>query len=92
MRYAVVLIAVISLVGGAYGLGRHDGAALIKADLAKLREASREATSKLETTRLAAQALRDEFTRQLEDAAHAEPVNHPDALSLERVRRLNSIR
>lgn len=92
IRYVVAIAALLATFGGAYAWGRSDGATLAEARLTAAQEASREATAKLETARLAAQVTRDRLTRQLEDAAHADPVSNPVALSADRVRRLNSIR
>lgn len=92
IRYMVALLIVLSFSGGTYLLGRSDGARLANAELAEAREVSREAMAKLEMSRLAAQATRDRLTRQLEDAAHADPVSTPAALSVDRVRRLNRLR
>lgn len=91
-RYLVALLVIISFSGGTYLLGRSDGAKVAFVQLAKAQDESREATAKLETSRLAAQATRDRLTQKLEDAAHADPVSNPAALSVDRVRRLNSIR
>lgn len=43
-----------------------------------------------ETARLTAERARTAFDQHLEDAAHAQPVTTPAALSVERVRRLNA--
>lgn len=46
--------------------------------------------SAAEETRLAEERARVAFDTTLEDAAHADPVRYPDALSAGRVRRLNA--
>lgn len=91
-RYAILLAALLALGGGIYAKGRVDGREASEATLRAAVEAQREATAKLEATRLAAQAERDRMTRQLEDAANADPVSDAVALPAGRVRRLNAIR
>lgn len=91
-NYLVTILAVLCFSGGTYLLGRSDGSRVAYSQLEKAREDSREATAKLETARLATQAVRARLTRQLEDAANADPVSNHSALSADRVRRLNSIR
>jgi signal transduction histidine kinase len=91
--YAVLaLIAALSAAaGGIYIKGRVDGAAVVQARLVAAQEAAREATAKLEASRLIAQAERDRLARELEDMANEEPVSVPDALPASRVRRLREI-
>lgn len=90
------VLAVLAVIGAVYlwidRTAYQRGYAVAEARLAAAQAESREATAKLETARLAAQAIRDQLTRQLEDAAREDPVANPAALSADRVRRLNAIR
>lgn len=93
---AILIIAVLASIGGAYAFGRHDGARLNKAarDAAILIEVT--ARDQLAARLAAAEAarLRDAnrvrlLTQALEDQAYADPVSVPQCLSADRLRRLN---
>lgn len=56
---------------------------------AKIAEAAKR-TAEAEAARLIAEDERARISRELEDAAHADPVAYPSCLSPDRVRRLNS--
>lgn len=95
MRLQLILLAALgalALAAAAYVQGRHDGRAQVTAELAAVQADQREALAKLEAARLALQADRDRLALELEDAAREDPVTHPDALPLERVRRLARLR
>lgn len=90
--------AALALLAAVWFQGHHAGraacearhtAALAAAQTATIRAA--EEASRREAARLEAEAARDRLARELEDAAHADPVRVPDCLSPDRVRRLNRL-
>lgn len=86
------LLALLALGSGAgwqgYRWGQGDCQASHNAD----RLARIEAGRVLEAARIAAVQERDALARQLEEAAHAEPVTTDNCLGAGRVRRLNQLR
>lgn len=91
-RALFIVLFALSLLGAAYVKGLTDGRDSLEAEIAEAREASREATAKLEAQRLAVMAERDRLATLLEDEANETPVTVDVCLSPERVRRLDRLR
>lgn len=91
-RAAAIVALALGTLAAAYTKGRLDGRALMTIEIAEAREASREATAKLEAQRLAAMADRNRLATALEDEAREAPVTHPVCLPADRVRRLDRLR
>ena len=90
------LIGAALACGGAFLFGQQDGRARCEArhtaDLVKQQADSindAEADKAKETDRLAIEAERRRFSRELEDLAFADPVQSPACLSADRVRRID---
>jgi len=90
------LAGVMALVGGSYTLGRYQGTATANtkraAEQARLQvQMMRMAdiASRKEAARLAAVAAADKLLRELEDAAHTDPLADRVSLGADSVRRLN---
>jgi len=91
-----VLAALMALVGGAYTLGRVQGAAAANTQFAAKQVQlqtqmirSAEIASRKEAARLAAVAAADRLSKELEDAAHTDPLAGRLSLGADSVRRLN---
>jgi len=94
LRWA--LTGVMALVGGAYTLGRHQGAAAVNAkqavEQARLQTQmirAAEIASRKEAARLTALQEVEQLSKELEDAAHADINAGRIALGADSVHRLN---
>lgn len=89
-------VLVVAVTGGGlfwtYHTGYRHGATDTLQDVEDANREVQNALRRGEAQRLELQAEREDLARALEDAARADPVRVPDALSLERVRRLNSLK
>ena len=90
------LAGVLTLVGGAYVLGRQQGDvaasaryAVKQARLQTQMIRAAEIASRKEGARLAAVAAADKLSKELEDAAHTDPLADRISLGTDSVRRLN---
>lgn len=89
LRYWRPLLAIMfaaALFGRGYAMGRHYSDAVHERAAAQAETARARALSDLAAAEQRARIL----TRELEDAAHAEPVQSPTCLPRSRVLRLNS--
>jgi len=91
-----VLAALMAIVGGAYTIGRVQGAAASDARFAATQAhlqtqiiRAAEIASRKEAARLAAVAAADKLSRELEDASHTDRNAGRISLGTDSVRRLN---
>lgn len=90
-RHLIMAVIFVAVVTFAYAWGRSHEAAEWRLELAEAREASREASAKLEAQRLASEAQRAVLLQTLEDEARAAPVTSAECFPADRVRRLDSL-
>jgi hypothetical protein len=90
--YAGTVATLLAAVPAAYFAGRSHGGQAVERKFKIQIEQADERMRVAEVTRLKLQAERDRLTRELEDAANAEPVSSPACFPASRVRRLDAIR
>jgi hypothetical protein len=86
------VLALLGVVGLAYFFGGQHREAAIRLEMAQAEAVAREAFSKLEAVRVAAEDARARQLQSQEDEARAQPVTHAECLPADRVRRLDALR
>lgn len=82
-------LAGVSLLLGAYGYGRYEGAALCGASYTEAALNQAAANAKANAALMLAEQENRRLAQSLEDAANEEPVSNPTCFPASRVRRLN---